>query len=145
MRPSSVLLLLAISFGVSAAQLGPVYRDAPPSVQHNEKPVLMWSAKPSAVITLDAPVRSAAHAENQIGIVRRLESASPAAGTRGLMSFRSSGADRVRLHLRDVSFGEMQVLWVAGSDGPPIAFGGELLGAGGLLSPPGAGDTITLG
>lgn len=137
-----ICLLLAFAVTVSAAQMEPAYRSAPRGVVHNERPVLMFAAKPPALISLDAPARSAAHEENQIGVVRQFANASKATGTRGVLSFRSTGAERVRLHLRDVS---AQVLWVAGKNGSPVAFGSELLAPDrGIWTPSVAGDTITL-
>ncbi|HJW93621.1 MAG TPA: hypothetical protein VJ901_08385, partial [Thermoanaerobaculia bacterium] len=131
---SRIILLLAIA--------STVFRSAPPAVVHTEAPVLMFAAKAPMLISLDAPARAATHEQNQIGIVRELPASSKATGTRGVLSFRSIGAERVRLHLREVS---ARVLWVAGNEGSAIAFGDELRAPdGGMWTPSVGGDTITL-
>jgi hypothetical protein len=88
------LLFVAIAFTLSAQErMEPAYREVPSRVQHEQQPVLIWSAKPPAVISLAAPTPAVPRAENQAGIVRQLETVSAVAdGVRGLRSFRSAAS-----------------------------------------------------
>lgn len=110
-------------------------------MQHTEKPPRVFAAKPAAVVTLEA-LPAARTAPDVVGTVRSLSASQPVSG---ITSFRSTGATRVRLHLRDVVLPRGGVMWVAGEDGKAIAFGDELLAPdGGLWTPSVAGDTISI-
>ena len=138
MTAMAVLGLFSFVADAQLPRVEPAYRPLPLGVQHNEKPPQLFAAKPQPVITLDAltPVRSA---PDVVGTVRYLPEAERI--TEGIRTFRSIGATRVRLHLKNGG----GVMWVAGADGKPVAFGDELKSPGGdLWTPSVAGDTISI-
>lgn len=146
-RLTALLGIFALASVASAERMELSFRSAASGIVHTEQPVLMGrsvAAKSIITETLPAPV-SAHFVGNEVGIVRDFMTAAAVTGNKGLRTYRSVGAARVRLHLRFVSFGVPAVMWVAGSDGPAIPFGPEAIGPDrSVWTPSVAGDTINL-
>jgi len=142
MAALAVLLLVSAVASAQLPRVAPVYRPSALGVQHAEKPPQLFAAKPLQVTTLDAltPVPSP---PDVVGTVRYLPSTERIA--QGIRAFRSIGAMRVRLHLKDVVLPPSGVMWVAGEDGKAVAFGGELMSPDGdIWTPSVPGDTISI-
>lgn len=144
MAAIAVLWLVSTVASAQLPRVDPVYQPSAMGVQHDEKPPQLFAAKPRALTTLDA-IEPPHGASNVVGTVRSLLAGETISAATGIKSFRSAGARRVRLHLRDVVLPSGAVMWVAGVDQKPIAFGAELLSADGeIWTPSVPGDTISI-
>jgi hypothetical protein len=126
-----------------AQQAEPSFRPEASGIIHREQPPFAFkTSHPSSIVTLESPL-SLSLSGNRVGIVRNLPAG--VAGKTGVLTFRSSGASRVRLHLRAVKFGSPSLMWVAGQDGISATFGPELVSPdGGVWTPSVTGDIITI-
>jgi hypothetical protein len=152
MRRSTAVVsfLLALhAFGVE--KLAPEFRAEAYHYREPKHVGVEASALARPAVVLDAPAETMRGGDPaQVGVVRTLPQPYEAGAVRAssvparsVVSFRSAGASRVRLHLTNVQLsGDLAVV---GRDGIAREFGSELLGPDGdLWTPSVAGDTIVL-
>lgn len=137
-------LAFAVFVSLSAAgeQQPPRFQEAAVGVRSLTPPAVPARLdRPEVVLAQPMRLRSV-EAANVAGEVRALPDV--AEGVAAPTSFRSIGAARVRLQLRNVSLPPDAVAWVFGTNGEAIPFGAELMFEGTIWTPSVAGDSIAL-